>query len=96
MAGRDKAGPRTMVQRFTVDSDSGELAHYDLYCECGFLSEGWPTKKLAEARCDQHLEEHRTGKPAPPHIELLAGDEATQAKNIADALQAAKAARGRL
>ncbi len=62
-------------------------AYYDLACECGFLSEGWPTKKLATERRDQHVIEHDTGEPAPPKAELLtepAEDRAAQ--NIARAL----------
>lgn len=32
---------------------------------CGFRSDGWPTKKVAEARMTQHAAEHDTGQPMP-------------------------------
>lgn len=74
---------KTVIEKAEVDDQT----YYDLACECGFLSEGWPTKKLATARRDQHVAEHETGDPAPPKAELLsvpAEDRAAQ--NISDAL----------
>lgn len=32
---------------------------------CGFQSTGWPTKKVAVARADQHLTEHKEHVPMP-------------------------------
>jgi hypothetical protein len=32
---------------------------------CTFTSTGWPTKKLADARGRQHLDEHETGQVMP-------------------------------
>lgn len=33
-------------------------------CTCGFSSKGWPTKKLATERMEDHVAEHETGEPA--------------------------------
>lgn len=91
----------TTVQANKVKVNGKEVDHYDAFCLCdpvrgeGFLSEGWPTKRLAKARLDQHLEEHRTGEPAPPHAELMTPAEQVQAVDIATALAEAKKARGR-
>lgn len=36
----------------------------DFECrKCPFVSTGWPTKKLADARGQQHLDEHETREP---------------------------------
>lgn len=36
----------------------------------GFISSGWPTKKAAKERFEQHVTEHETGKPAPDQADL--------------------------
>lgn len=60
---------------------------WDFTCPCGFNSAGWPTEALAQARLDQHLEEHKTGVPAPDKDELLVDPEhKSAAALIADAL----------
>jgi hypothetical protein len=33
--------------------------------DCGFTSTGWPTKKAATERGDQHQTEHETGDSMP-------------------------------
>jgi hypothetical protein len=33
--------------------------------DCGFTSDGWPTKKARDARMRQHRAEHETGDPMP-------------------------------
>lgn len=90
------------VQRSSVTVDDRQVDSWDAFCLCdpsrgqGFLSEGWPTKALAQARLDQHIEEHVTGVPARPHTDLLAdAGERQQAVDIAAALSAAKQSRGR-
>lgn len=45
-----------------VDGDDGRS--YDGQCACGFVTAGWPQKKLAQARLDEHTAEHATGEPA--------------------------------
>lgn len=47
---------------------------FSFVCECGFFSLGWPTKKQATIRKDQHLLEHEKGKDAimPPKEEVEA------------------------
>lgn len=81
---------RTAIEKSEVEVDGEKVTYWDVACgECpgGFLSEGWPTKKLAMERRDQHVKEHETGEPAPPKAELLtepAQDRA--ARNIAQAL----------
>lgn len=38
----------------------------DYVCEdCGFVSSGWPTKKAASERGEQHAAEHESGEPMP-------------------------------
>ena len=32
-------------------------------CACKFLTIGWPTKKLAQARLDEHNAEHASAQP---------------------------------
>ncbi len=78
---------RAEVMKRTVDVDGTPTDYWDVVSSSGFLSEGWPTRKLAIARRDQHLAEHETGKPAPPKAELLSEPEEDQlARGIADAL----------
>ena len=39
---------------------------YDFECaDCDFTSTGWPTKKAATARGQQHKDEHESGAPMP-------------------------------
>lgn len=46
--------------RVVKDDDPGT---YDAECACGFTSAGWPQRKLAAARVDEHAAEHETGEP---------------------------------
>lgn len=87
---------QTLVQRDTVTVAGGdERGYWDFFCECGFLSQGWPKKALAEARGAQHVEEHATGEPAPMHTDLLQGSQDQKAAfDIAQALRDARRARG--
>ena len=93
--------PKTIIEeRSVTDAEGAEIAHWDFFCLCdsargdGFLSEGWPTRKLAKARGDQHLAEHESGKPAPEKGELMSPAEAARARTIAEALAAARAGKG--
>lgn len=46
---------------------------FDVECSvagCHFFSGGWATAELAEARYNQHLEEHETGEPMPELVEF--------------------------
>ena len=38
--------------------------------ECGFVSSGWQTAKLAKARGQEHFDEHKTGEPAGELVEF--------------------------
>lgn len=39
---------------------------HDYECpDCEFVSTGWPTKKAAGERGQQHQAEHETGEPMP-------------------------------
>ena len=78
---------KTLIDKREVEVDGTTTPYYDLACQCGFLSEGWPQRKLAEARRDQHLAEHETGEPAPDKRELLVEHENDRAaRGIAEAL----------
>lgn len=41
-------------------------------CACGFTSTGWPTRKQAKIREEQHITEHSTGEPMPDKAEVEA------------------------
>lgn len=48
---------------------------FDFVCEvprCGFVSYGWTTKEQADARAEQHKNEHDTGEPMVELIEFEA------------------------
>lgn len=79
---------KTVIEKREIDVGGVATLYYDFACECGFLSEGWPTKKLATARRDQHLAEHETGRPAPSKADLLVSEplEHRAARGIARAL----------
>ncbi len=77
---------KTVIEKREVDLNDSPTMYYDFACQCGFLSEGWPTRKLAKERGDQHLAEHETGEPPPEKGELLAGAIRTAADGIAEAL----------
>jgi hypothetical protein len=55
-----------------------------------FHSSGWPTKKTAEARGQQHLDEHEGGEPMPELADfraehgLTAHEDGTHAVRIED------------
>ena len=38
---------------------------HTVLCECGWMSQGWPTQKAAKLRKAEHDKEHETGEPAP-------------------------------
>lgn len=45
-----------------------EATTYEVACampRCGFKTTGWPTKKAAESRHAEHMQEHETGEPMP-------------------------------
>lgn len=44
-------------QHFTGNDDG-----HVFECDCGFTSSGWPTKKAAQDRAQQHKQEHLTGE----------------------------------
>jgi len=46
-----------------IETDKG----YAGVCECGYVTDGWPTVKLAAERVGQHTVEHETGQ----RMELL-------------------------
>lgn len=77
---------QTKIEKREVEVDGKVTACWDLACECTFLSEGWPTRKLADLRRDQHLAEHETGEPAPEKGLLMSNPERTAADGIAAAL----------
>ncbi len=78
---------RAEVFKRTIDVGGVETDYWDVASSSGFLSQGWPTKKLALERRDQHLTEHETGEPAPPKADLLTVPEEDQlARGIAEAL----------
>jgi hypothetical protein len=39
-------------------------------CLCGFVTTGWPLRKLAQTRIDHHSNEHATGELMPPKEEV--------------------------
>jgi hypothetical protein len=39
-------------------------------CYCGYVTTGWPTKKQAKLRIDQHSQEHADGTLMPPKEEV--------------------------
>lgn len=41
----------------TVKNEAGG---WDMQCDCGFKSTGWPTRKAAAARGGEHTDEHDT------------------------------------
>jgi hypothetical protein len=43
---------------------------YGAVCECGWFTYGWPLKKQAKLRIDQHTEEHETGQLMPDRAEV--------------------------
>jgi hypothetical protein len=83
---------KTAIERSEVEVAGEPTTYYDVACECGFLSEGWPQRKLATERRDQHLAEHETGDPAPSPGDLLAS---TADRDAADGIALALAKRRR-
>lgn len=77
---------QTKIEKREVEVDGTPTAYYDVACECTWLSEGWPERKLATARRDQHVTEHETGEPAPEKGELMSGPQRSAADGIAAAL----------
>lgn len=60
-----------MVGKVKSTIEKNDQESYDAQCECGFVTYGWPLKRLAKERIEQHHAEHETGDLMPDSIELL-------------------------
>ncbi len=79
---------QTAIEKRVITIDGADTNYWDFACECGYLFEGAPTKKIATTRKEQHLTEHETGEPAPPKAELLGTpQEVDAAERIARAFE---------
>ena len=45
-----------------TDFTEADQSH-GFHCQCGFVSTGWPTKTVRDARKREHKDEHATGEP---------------------------------
>lgn len=78
-AGETVNGISATVATRKRDDDTIEAA-----CSCGFRSRGWTTKKLADARLGEHLEEHASGDATPELVDFLTRHDLTGSRADAD------------
>lgn len=62
----------TTYRTRVVPRDGDGTRSYDGQCACGFTSTGWPQKKIAASRIDEHTAEHESGEPMRELVEFRA------------------------
>lgn len=62
-----------MTMRHRVESDDDTGTH-TFMCECGFMSARHETKKSANARGAEHMQEHETGEPMRELADFMRGE----------------------
>lgn len=68
----DKKFVPTRVKVAVAPDMTGNEDSYSGLCECGFMTNGWPTDEIAAARITEHKREHKTGQLMTPLDEFRA------------------------